>query len=268
MLVECVQRNYSRSPFVPLCVQSFVCLTKDGIFTTDESRRTQEALPSEMYSNWSYYEKWSAAMATLLCDKGVLQQSELQTELFGDDVAPSSDAPRFASGDRVVVRSEENLRTRWRRPHLRTPGYIYGAPGVIERCCGSFADPSLLAFGVKGAQKQPLYRVRFLQCDLWPEVEGSSQDSVVADVYESWLIDPAQARDDKAQARPDNKAAVVPRPHADYSQADASHHHDEHHGHVHCMLRDALRHAPGAPCFFHAELFCSPLRSSALHALL
>ena len=39
--------------------------------------------------------------------------------------------PPLAPGDAVRVRSESAHRTEWRRPHLRTPGYIHGAQGVV-----------------------------------------------------------------------------------------------------------------------------------------
>ena len=60
---------------------------------------------------------------------------------------------------------------------MRTPGYIFGVSGVIERLCGAFPDQSLLAFGAS-PRSQHLYRVRFLQKDVWPEVEEDSRDCV------------------------------------------------------------------------------------------
>lgn len=41
---------------------------------------------------------------------------------------------RYAAGDVVRVR-EENAAVRWRKPHLRTPGYLFGLVGTIERAC-------------------------------------------------------------------------------------------------------------------------------------
>lgn len=46
----------------------------------------------------------------------------------------TSGACRFAAGDVVRVRSE-NAAVRWRKPHLRTPGYIFGLVGTVERDC-------------------------------------------------------------------------------------------------------------------------------------
>ena len=41
---------------------------------------------------------------------------------------------RYSAGDVVRVR-EENAAVRWRKPHLRTPGYLFGLVGTIERDC-------------------------------------------------------------------------------------------------------------------------------------
>ena len=41
---------------------------------------------------------------------------------------------RFGAGDIVRVRAEDAA-VRWRKPHLRTPGYLFGLVGIIERDC-------------------------------------------------------------------------------------------------------------------------------------
>ena len=41
---------------------------------------------------------------------------------------------RFKDGDLVRVKPED-FTLRWRRPHLRTPGYIFGVIGTVEREC-------------------------------------------------------------------------------------------------------------------------------------
>lgn len=41
---------------------------------------------------------------------------------------------RFKKGDLVRVKTE-NAAVRWRKPHLRTPGYIFGLVGTVERDC-------------------------------------------------------------------------------------------------------------------------------------
>ena len=53
---------------------------------------------------------------------------------------------RFGKGDYVQVQLE-NAAIRIRKPHLRTPGYIFGLVGIVERECVGMADnPEGLAF--------------------------------------------------------------------------------------------------------------------------
>jgi nitrile hydratase len=97
---------------------------------------------------------------------------------------------RFSTGDRVRVRLD------WpeagpKRVHIRTPHYLRGRSGVVERVFGAYPNPEGLAFGQPGLPAQPLYQVRFAQAPLW--AKGSPADTVVADLYEHWL-EPEEAR--------------------------------------------------------------------------
>ncbi len=71
--------------------------------------------------------------------------------------------------------------------HVRTPYYIRGKTGVIERACGKFPNPEELAYGRDGRPHQPLYRVRFRQRDVWPEYEGAEGDTLDVEIYAHWL---------------------------------------------------------------------------------
>ena len=90
---------------------------------------------------------------------------------------------KFKPGDRVRVRMED------RPGHIRTPWYIRGKAGWIERVYGEFLNPESLAFGGDGLPKRPLYLVAFNQKDVWESVQPS-KDKVLVDIYEHWL-DPA-----------------------------------------------------------------------------
>ncbi len=92
---------------------------------------------------------------------------------------------RFQPGARV--------RVRFAHPpgHCRTPYYVRGRTGVVERICGSFANPEELAYGRDGLPVRPLYRVRFEQGALWPDYAGAAGDSVDVEIYEHWL-EPAE----------------------------------------------------------------------------
>jgi len=71
--------------------------------------------------------------------------------------------------------------------HHRTPGYVKGKTGTIERVHASFANPETRAYGADGLPEQRLYLVEFAQGELWPDYSGGSEDRLSADVFEHWL---------------------------------------------------------------------------------
>jgi len=71
--------------------------------------------------------------------------------------------------------------------HRRTPFYIRGKKGVIERVCGAFRNPEELAYGFDGMPKRVLYRVRFPQGEVWPDYAGGPRDVLEVELYEHWL---------------------------------------------------------------------------------
>jgi nitrile hydratase len=95
--------------------------------------------------------------------------------------AGESVAARFAPGERV--------RVRWADPpgHVRTPWYCRGHAGVVERICGSFANPEELAYNRDGFPAQPLYRVGFACRELWQDYAGDAGDAVEIEIFQHWL---------------------------------------------------------------------------------
>jgi hypothetical protein len=87
----------------------------------------------------------------------------------------------FKPGDRVRVRKAYPL------GHIRTPYYIRGHSGVVERICGTFGNPEELAQQRNGEPKQPLYRVRFRQKEVWPEYKGNPEDVLEVEIFQHWL---------------------------------------------------------------------------------
>jgi nitrile hydratase subunit beta len=71
--------------------------------------------------------------------------------------------------------------------HHRTPGYLMGQRGTVERMHASYANPETRAYGAEGLHKVPLYLVSFTQRELWPEYGGSAADKLYADIFEHWL---------------------------------------------------------------------------------
>ena len=90
-------------------------------------------------------------------------------------------SPQFRIGDRVAVRAAYPI------GHVRTPYYIRGKRGVIERLCGAYGNPEELAYARPGVPKQPLYRVGFTQRDVWPNYRGRAGDRIYVDIFEHWL---------------------------------------------------------------------------------
>jgi nitrile hydratase len=93
-------------------------------------------------------------------------------------------APRFTLGEKVRVRNTAPL------GHIRTPFYIRGHVGEIERLCGSFPNPEELAQMRDGLPAIPLYRVRFRQKEVWPDYRGQDSDVVEIEIFQHWLEKP------------------------------------------------------------------------------
>jgi nitrile hydratase len=87
----------------------------------------------------------------------------------------------FVVGDRVCVRRAYPI------GHVRTPYYIRGKTGTIERILDAFPNPEELAYGRDGLPRRWLYRVRFRQADVWPDYAGLPTDTVDVELYEHWL---------------------------------------------------------------------------------
>jgi nitrile hydratase len=71
--------------------------------------------------------------------------------------------------------------------HHRTPGYLKGKTGVVERVHASFPNPETRAYGSDGLPAPTLYLVGFAQPDVWPGYRGRAGDRIYADLFEHWL---------------------------------------------------------------------------------
>jgi nitrile hydratase len=87
----------------------------------------------------------------------------------------------YHAGDRVRVS------IRAHPGHHRTPVYLKGRTGTIDRVHGSFKNPETRAYGEDGLPVRPLYSVCFAQPDLWCNYHGRSDDRLYVDLYEHWL---------------------------------------------------------------------------------
>jgi hypothetical protein len=83
----------------------------------------------------------------------------------------------------------ERVRVRSMMPpgHVRTPAYLRGKVGEIERSLGAFPNPEELAYRQK-ATARPLYRVRFTMAEVWGAEAENPDDTLDAEIFAHWLI--------------------------------------------------------------------------------
>jgi hypothetical protein len=93
----------------------------------------------------------------------------------------SADMLPLAVGDRVRILDLGKA------GHVRTPLYVRDKIGTIDHCCGEFENPEERAYGRVGGKRIPLYRVRVMQRELWPDYQGADSDSLVLEIYAHWL---------------------------------------------------------------------------------
>lgn len=101
-----------------------------------------------------------------------------ETEALHRDPAGPAGNARFSPGDAVRVKAGTAP------GHVRTPWYLRGRTGRVERICGAFPNPEELAYGRDGLPARVLYRVRFAMEEVWGE---PSPDTVDAEIFEHWL---------------------------------------------------------------------------------
>jgi nitrile hydratase beta subunit len=167
----------------------------------DEFRHAIERIPPGQYLTSSYYERWLAAVETLLVERRIITRDELiakhdgSAEIVRAQIAtgmrtvgpdpieekPGAKSPRarFARGDRVRAR---NFNT---SGHTRLPRYVRGKHGVIARDWGVFVFPDTNAHHA-GTKPQHCYSVGFDARELWGK-SASSRERVLVDLWEDYL---------------------------------------------------------------------------------
>ncbi len=171
-------------------------------WSIDASRYARERLPALTYLEYSYYERWIAALVDLAVETGLLTLDEVETgepapgaesrdpPLTGKAVSrvisrggPANRkieaAPRFAVGDRVRTSTASP------RGHTRLPRYARGRTGEILMHHGAHVFPDTNAHG-QGENPQHLYTVKFTARELWGP-EANPNDTVTLDLWESYL---------------------------------------------------------------------------------
>ena len=89
----------------------------------------------------------------------------------------------FGPGDTVLVSERPHP------GHHRTPQYLKGKRGTVERVHEGFLDPETRAYGADGRPPRQLYLVAFEMPELFAGYEGRPSDRLLVDVFEHWLED-------------------------------------------------------------------------------
>ena len=176
-----------------------------GKWNLDQSRHARENTPPADYLARSYYEMWLYGTEKLLVEKGVVTADELaaaqadestferiaEPPLSADRVAGAMArggsarvdvdvAPLFQRGDRVHVKVASTP------GHTRSPRYVRGRTGVIDRDHGVFvfADANANA-SAPDKDPQHVYAVRFEATELCgPDAQGGA---VYVDLWDRHL---------------------------------------------------------------------------------
>ncbi len=161
------------------------------VYNADEYRHSVERMQPVHYLQAGYYERVLTGVATLLVEKGLLDEADLERRAGGafplasparpnvEDGRSEPVAPRFAVGDRVYV-------ARVVRPgHTRVPRYVRGRSGVVVHVAPPFAYPDASAHGLT-SRREATYHVEFDARVLWGE-DAEENAPVVVDLWESYL---------------------------------------------------------------------------------
>jgi nitrile hydratase len=78
------------------------------------------------------------------------------------------------------------VKSHWPPGHIRTPGYLRGKIGQIERRIGLFNNAEEAAYRQTGAKRE-LVRVRFRMDEIWGARAERGEDVIEAEIYAHWL---------------------------------------------------------------------------------
>ena len=161
-----------------------------GQWNLDESRHARERQHPADYLKNTYYENWLQGLETLLAEKRLLEDENIQklsskcisADSVGDILSrggpvnmPTDTTPAFHPGDDVKVINNHIT------GHTRVPRYCAGRIGFIEAVQGFHVFPDANALGQRTGQY--LYSVRISAQELW----GRDSHSVYVDLWQPHL---------------------------------------------------------------------------------
>ena len=74
----------------------------------------------------------------------------------------------------------------WPPGHIRTPAYLRGKVGEVERDIGLFNNPEQNAYRLPSNEIN-LVRVRFTMSEVWGGAAETPDDVIEAEIYAHWL---------------------------------------------------------------------------------
>jgi nitrile hydratase subunit beta len=179
-----------------------LAMAMPGEWNIDASRFARENRDPAEYLTMSYYQIWFAALETMLKERDLVGEKEIEA---GHAIGQAKPVKRVLSpGDVLKVlhrggpterdtntgakfKAGDKVRAKNINPptHTRLPRYVRGHVGTVERVIGCHVFPDSNAHGA-GENPQWLYTVRFSGSELWgPQGDATSQVSV--DAWEPYL---------------------------------------------------------------------------------
>ncbi|OZC58678.1 nitrile hydratase subunit beta [Rhodococcus sp. 06-621-2] len=168
----------------------FAGVAELGAFSVDEVRYVVERMEPRHYMMTPYYERYVIGVATLMVEKGILTQDELESfaggpfplsrpsESEGRSVRENS--ATFEVGQRVRVRDE------YVPGHIRMPAYCRGRVETIShRTTEKWPFPDSIGHGRDDAGAEPTYHVKFDAEELFGQ--DTDGGSVVVDLFQGYL---------------------------------------------------------------------------------
>jgi nitrile hydratase subunit beta len=179
-----------------------LAMAMPGQWNIDMSRFARENRDPAEYLSMSYYQIWFAALETMLKERALVAEDEIEA---GHALHERKPVPRVLSpGDvlkvlhrggpteretntQALFKPGDKVRAKIINPltHTRLPRYVRGHVGTVEHVIGFHVFPDSNARG-QGENPQWLYNVRFKGSELWGP-DGDPTTSVSVDAWEPYL---------------------------------------------------------------------------------
>ena len=171
------------------------------LWSIDEGRAAQEALPPHVYLACSYYQRWLLGLESRVLKHGIVTEEELAIgkslnptqrprRIFqpedakaltrGNYAREPEESPKYIVGDQIrTINSNPTS-------HTRLPRYARDKVGKIEAIRGCHVFPDSIAVGM-GESPKWLYTVVFEAQTLWGN-DAESGSSISIEAFEPYLV--------------------------------------------------------------------------------